>query len=185
MSIDALSIASHKIFGPKGTGLCYINPQVKWKGQVPNTSHEGGFRPGTVDVPSILAFTAAGQKAYKRLQQNKEKMTQLRHFFINKLKTTGLDFTLYESKHNQLPQIVGLSFAKLQGQYIMLECNKYEVAISTGSACQVGQQSPSRTLLSLGKTKDEANQLVRISFANPTTEAEINRLIEVLEKIVT
>lgn len=53
LKIDALSIASHKIYGPKGIGLCYMNPTVFWQSVIQNTTHEKGFRPGTVDVPSI------------------------------------------------------------------------------------------------------------------------------------
>lgn len=182
--IDSLSISSHKIYGPKGTGLAYVNPRIDWAEQVKNTTHESGFRPGTVDVPSILSFTAAGQMAERLREEKQDKMHQLRYYFIKKLTEEITDFNLYESSEKQLPQIVALSFGKLQGQYIMLECNKRGIAISTGSACQVGQQSPSRTILSLGKTKDEANQLVRISFGKTTSENEIDQLIHVLKRVV-
>lgn len=182
--IDSLSIASHKIYGPKGVGLCYINPRVNWKGQIPNTTHELGFRPGTVDVPSIMAFTRAAQRLTERREIHRNKMKYLRNTFLELLEKSSIPFTLYESPTVQLPQIIALSIAKLQGQYIMLECNKHNIAISTGSACQVGRQSPSRTLLSLGKGKDEANQLVRISLGKNTTLDEINQLVKVLSNIV-
>jgi len=182
--IDALSISGHKIYGPKGIGLCYINSRVSWKPQVPNTTHEGGLRAGTVDVPAILSFTTAAQQLINSMNENAEKMTHLRQHLLEKLKETKVDFTLYESELNQVPQIVGMAFSKLQGQYIMLECNKNGLAISTGSACQVGQQSPPRTLLSLRKTRDEANQFVRISFGITTTVEELDALVTVLEKIV-
>ncbi len=183
-SINSLSIASHKFHGPKGVGLTYIDPRVRWKQQIPNTTHESGFRPGTVDVPSILSFTKAGQEAVDHRERKQRKMLKLRRYFLEGLKQAGLDVTIYESKEAQLPQILGLSFGKLQGQYIMLECNKYDIAISTGSACQVGKQSPSRTIRALGKTRDEANQLVRISFGEATTFNDLDRCIEVLTKIV-
>src|SRR5699024_1322167 len=118
------------------------------------------------------------------MNENAEKMTHLRQYLLEKLKETKVDFTLYESELNQVPQIVGMAFSKLQGQYIMLECNKNGLAISTGSACQVGQQSPPRTLLSLGKTRDEANQFVRISFGKTTTVDDLDLLVTVLGKIV-
>lgn len=182
--IDALSIASHKIYGPKGTGLAYINPRVDWTPVVKNTTHENGFRPGTVDVPSILAFTAAGQAAHRTLDERLEKMQELRTYFLTKLARVMHDWTVYESKTAQLPNIVALSFGKWEGQYIMLECNKRGIAISTGSACQVRQQSPSRTILSLGKSVDEAKQLVRVSFGKMTTEEEIDKLVEAIMQIV-
>lgn len=182
--IDSLSISGHKIYGPKGIGMCYINSRVTWQSQVPNTTHEGGLRAGTVDVPAILSFTTAAQQSINSMNENADKMTKLRHYLLEKLRETKIDFTLYESKLNQVPQIVGMAFSKLQGQYIMLECNKNGLAISTGSACQVGQQSPPRTLLSLGKTRDEANQFVRISFGKTTTVDDLDLLVTVLGKIV-
>lgn len=184
IEIDALSISSHKIYGPKGVGMCYINPRSNWKSQIPNTTHENGFRPGTVDVPAILAFTSAAQQMYKNVDNNKEKMIVLRRYLIDQLDDKSINYTIYESCTAQLPQIIGLSFAKLQGQYIMLECNKHGVAISTGSACQVGQQSPSRTLLSLGKSNDEANQFVRISLSHLTTKRDIDKLVDALVQVV-
>lgn len=180
MYIDSLSIASHKIYGPKGVGLCYINPRLNWRAQVPNTTHERGFRPGTVDVPAILSFTAAAQQLHKSSQDHIEKMSYLRQYFLQALYAQVKDVVIYESEHEQVPQIIGLSFGKLQGQYIMLECNKNGIAISTGSACQVDQQSPPRTLLSLGKSQDEANQFVRISFGQMTSKHEVGQLVKVL-----
>lgn len=183
MKVDSLSIASHKIYGPKGVGLCYINPRVDWTSHIPNTTHEGGFQPGTVDVPAVLSFTAAGQQIHKTQVEHVKKMSKLRQYFEEKIYKKIKNYTIYESEYHQIPQIIGLSFGKLQGQYIMLECNKKGIAISTGSACQVGQQSPSRTIMALGKSKDEANQFVRISFGKMTTKQEIDRLIDVLGKI--
>lgn len=184
MHIDSLSVASHKIYGPKGVGMCYVNPRANWISQIPNTTHEGGFRPGTVDVPAVLSFTTAAQQFLKTKAENGEKMDELRRYFTKLLSEKLDNYQIYESDYKQVPQIIGLTFSKLQGQYIMLECNKYGIAISTGSACQVGQQSPSRTLQSLGKSKDEANQFVRISLGKMTTQQEIDQLINTLVRVV-
>lgn len=183
-SIDALSISSHKLYGPKGTGVCYIEPHVLWQAQVKNTSHERGFRAGTVDVPSILAATTTAQLMMKEMEERCKKHQQLRVQFLTKLKKTLPQVEVVENKANQLVHIIGLLFPETQGQHIMLECSKYGIAISTGSACQVGMQDPSRTMLSLGKTADEAKQFVRISFGNMTTNTEVNQCVQVLERIM-
>src|SRR5699024_2089025 len=115
--IDSLSISGHKIYGPKGIGIAYIDPRVDWKEQVPNTTHERGFRAGTVNVPAILSFTATAQQVEKFANDNKQKMLDLRNYFLDSLRLNKVEFTLYESNLAQVPQIVGLGFAKLQGQY--------------------------------------------------------------------
>lgn len=62
----------------------------------------------------------------------------------------------------------------------MLECNRHGIAISTGSACQVGKQEPSKTMLAIGKTYEEAKQYVRFSFGRHTTEEHIDTTIHAL-----
>lgn len=183
--LDSVSVSSHKIYGPKGVGFCYINPNVHWQIEFPGTTHESGFRPGTVDVPGILAFTTAAQEMMEEMKEQQEKFKRLRNRFIDKLKAVTDHVVIEGDDVNQLDNIIGLSFLQAQGQYIMLECNRYGVAISTGTACQVGEQNPSRTMMSLGKTEDEAKQLVRVSFGKKTTEAEVDEAINVLKKIVS
>ena len=182
--IDSLSVSSHKIYGPKGTGFCYISPKVNWKMQINNTTHEDGFRAGTVDVPSILSFTTAAQQMMQTMEKRQEKYKMLRDRLITYLNEKTDKVIVEGSMEHQLAHIIGLSFLQVQGQYIMLECNRYGIAISTGTACQVGMQSPSRTMLAIGKAESEAKQFIRISLGKMTTESEIDQTIEVLERIL-
>lgn len=181
--LDSLSVSSHKIYGPKGVGACYINPKVKWQPQQAGTTHESGFKPGTVNVPGILSFIGAAQLAISKLVDNKKKHERLRAFLKEKLIQINHEITVYGESTNNLPGIVGLTISGIQGQYVMLECNRNDIAISTGSACQVGQQSPSRTMLSIGKSEDEAKQFIRISFGSETEEAHIDKLVNVFQHI--
>lgn len=182
--IDSLSVSSHKIYGPKGTGMCYINPKVEWKMQMKNTTHERGFRPGTVDTPSVLSFTAAAQYMMEEMSERQIRYQQLRKGFVEKIQNIGNEIRVEGGEEQQLPQIIGLSLSRIEGQYVMLECNRYGIAISTGTACQVGMQDPSRTMLAMGKSPEEAKRFIRISFGSPTTAAELDEAASVLENIV-
>src|SRR5699024_6875853 len=91
--------------------------------------------------------------------------------------------TIHSHPTNQADQIIGLSLQGLQGQYVLLECNRYDIAISTGSACQIGQTLPSRMMLARGKKDIEAKELIRISMSRHTTTREIHNLAEVLMKM--
>lgn len=182
--IDSLSISSHKIYGPKGVGLCYINPHIVWKPQQKGTTHEDGFRPGTVDVPSILAFTSAAQLITSEMDDNERQFARLRKKLTELVKQLDHGITVYGKETNQLPSIIGMTISGVQGQYVMLECNRSGIAISTGSACQVGQQNPSRTMLSLGKTEDVAKQFIRISLGNDTVDSHIEQFVDVIKQII-
>lgn len=184
LKIDSLSISSHKIYGPKGIGASYINPNVHWERDIKNITQEMGFRAGTVDVPSIASFVHAAKDISDQMEELTKKYRELRAYFLERLAAEKLPIELIGSVQSGLPNIIALSFLNMQGQYIMLEYNRFNVAVSTGSACQVNQLEPSRTMTSMGKNPDEAKQMIRLSFGKGTTKEELERVIEVTKVIV-
>ncbi|MBO1626373.1 IscS subfamily cysteine desulfurase [Bacillus arachidis] len=180
MQIDSLSISAHKIYGPKGVGACYINPQVRWEEVFPGTSHEKGFRPGTVNVPGIASFLTAAEHILDNHEEEQARFRQLRSYFIEQLQPLPLEIQVEGHSTSCLPHIIGVTIKGIEGQYTMLECNRHGIAISTGSACQVGKQEPSKTMLAIGKTYEEAKQYVRFSFGRHTTKENIDTTIHTL-----
>ncbi|WIY63683.1 IscS subfamily cysteine desulfurase [Bacillus arachidis] len=180
MQIDSLSISAHKIYGPKGVGACYINPQVRWEEVFPGTSHEKGFRPGTVNVPGIASFLTAAEHILDNHEEEQTRFRQLRSYFIEQLQPLPLEIQVEGHSTSCLPHIIGVTIKGIEGQYTMLECNRHGIAISTGSACQVGKQEPSKTMLAIGKTYEEAKQYVRFSFGRHTTKENIDTTIHAL-----
>ena len=183
MHIDSLSLSAHKIYGPKGVGAVYIDPRIKWTACFPNATHEYGFRAGTVNVPGIAAFVTAAQHICAHLSDEQSRLEQLRQYFISQIAEKQLPIDIEGHCDAHLPNIIGLLVHGIEGQYTMLECNRYGIAISTGSACQVGKQAPSRTMIAIGKETEEAKQFVRISLGKPTTMADLDRLVAALEAI--
>lgn len=183
-NLDSISISSHKIYGPKGVGACYINPSRTWKPVIPGTTHENGFRPGTVNVPGIAAFITAAEEIVPIMNSEQERFQGLRKKLIDGIQGDGWKVTEVGPSCNRLEHIIGLSVAGIEGQYIMLECNRYGVAISTGSACSVGMQKPSKTLLAIGKSKEEAKQFIRLSLGKLTTDADIEETISTFQRFL-
>ncbi|MDZ5605951.1 IscS subfamily cysteine desulfurase [Bacillus pseudomycoides] len=183
MQIDSLSVSAHKIYGPKGVGACYINPQVRWGQVFPGTSHEKGFRPGTVNVPGIASFLTAAQDILHDREEERARFQQLRSYFIEQLQHLPIEIQVEGHSTACLPHIIGVTIKGIEGQYMMLECNRHGIAISTGSACQVGKQEPSKTMLAIGKTYEEAKQYVRFSFGLHTTKEHIDTTIHALHTI--
>lgn len=183
MGIDSLSVSAHKIYGPKGVGACYINPQSRWEQVFPGTSHEKGFRPGTVNVPGIAAFLTAAENILKKQKEKSLRFKELRSYFLAQLQTLPLKIEVEGHSTSCLPHIIGVTIKGIEGQYTMLECNRHGIAISTGSACQVGKQEPSKTMLAIGKTYEEAKQYVRFSFGQQTTKDQIDTTIHALHTI--
>ncbi|MFZ3576957.1 IscS subfamily cysteine desulfurase [Virgibacillus sp. DJP39] len=181
--IDSLSVSSHKLYGPKGVGAVYINPAVKWNPQLPNTTHESGLRPGTINVPGIASFVTSAKTACDDRIVEYTRLIEIREALIEKLRKFPINVHVEGHPSELLPGILGLRIEGIEGQYIMLECNRYGIAISTGSACQAGNQKPSRLMKALGRSDTEAKQFIRLSFGKHTTEQDIETTVDVLKKI--
>ncbi|MEH6993639.1 IscS subfamily cysteine desulfurase [Neobacillus drentensis] len=183
--VSSFSFSGHKIYGPKGVGGVYVDPAISWRAFFPGGSHERGFRPGTVNVPAIAAMTAAAQKIHGNLGPNHDKFLELRDTFIESLDPIKEFVHFHQADSgSQLPAIIGLRISGIEGQWMMLECNRYGFAISTGSACQIGMQSPAKVTQALGLSPQEAKEFIRISFGTATKREDVIKLGETIVGIV-
>ncbi|MDN4072744.1 IscS subfamily cysteine desulfurase [Fictibacillus terranigra] len=179
MNIGALTISAHKIHGPKGVGAVYISPDFSWKPLLSNGTHERGFRPGTVNTPGIVSFITAASNQVNHMVEWNTNVQELRNYFLS---LTDEDEHLIVEGHSRttLPHFLAIRLKGIEGQYVMLELNRYKIAVSTGSACKAGQQEPSKALLAMGRSADEAHELVRITLGKETTKAEIQALTKAI-----
>ncbi|WP_445487350.1 IscS subfamily cysteine desulfurase [Niallia sp. 03133] len=180
--LDGFSISSHKFYGPKGVGVAFVHPKLTWKGFYPGTTHENGFRPGTLNTAGIVAMTVAAKKASNQLDANHLHYKKLRNAFLQKAKKNPIIHVI--ECDSQLPSIIGLRINSMEGQWMMLESNRRGFAISTGSACQVGQQAPSKTMKAMGFTDDQAKEYIRISFGKDTLVEEVEQFAQIVETII-
>ncbi|WP_018664695.1 IscS subfamily cysteine desulfurase [Heyndrickxia acidiproducens] len=176
--VDSITVSSHKIHGPKGVGAVYIHPACVFNPVFPHLSHENGFRGGTVNVPGIAGFAAAVEEIKIGYQHQDLELRKL-------LKQAAGDAVHFiESDHDfQMPSIIGAMIPGVQGQLVMLECNKEGFAISTGSACQENHEGGSKAVEAMGYSKEATDQFFRISFGRYTTRKEVILLGKALKKI--
>ncbi|MFT9599031.1 IscS subfamily cysteine desulfurase [Mesobacillus sp.] len=182
--VDALSISGHKFYGPKGTGVAYVNPKLAWKPYIDGTVHERGFRPGTVNVPGIAAMTAAAQKAHSLIDTETNRVKKLREALIETLSDVRDSIEFFGTEGDeQLPGILGMAIKGVEGQYVLLECNRKGFAISTGTACHTGMLSPAKTMSAMGINGKQAKEFFRISFGRETSLEDVVVLGKMLAAI--
>ncbi|WP_227937839.1 IscS subfamily cysteine desulfurase [Alkalihalobacillus deserti] len=181
--LTSASFSAHKCYGPKGVGAAYINSHTHWRPFLQGTTHENGFRAGTVDVPAIAAFAAAIDEYLPMVATDMNRLSDFRQLVIDAFeKEERIYFEGHPTK--RLPFHISLRVKGIEGQLVMLECNRKGLAISTGSACRVGDTHPSNTMTSIGRTKEEAHELIRITFGRWTTEEEVYKLIDHLKQLL-
>lgn len=184
LKIDSFSISSHKVYGPKGVGACYIHPRISIQSQHPGSTHESGFRSGTVNTPGVVAFVTAAEETCKALPETTKQFHSYQRQLQQQLEQAQIEFCIEGDRVHRFPHLVGIRFFGIEGQRMMLEASKHGVYFSTSSACQSRQQNPSDTLIAIGRTKEEADELIRLSFGKMTTNEEIQQATELLIKIV-
>lgn len=183
--LTSISLSSHKVYGPKGVGASYISPEVTWKGIVPHTTHEKGFRQGTANLPGVAGFVTAAQDITANLEEEAVRCHKLTHQLLTGIRSKGWNVVLEGHPERRLPHHLGLRLVGMEGQYAMLELNRYGIAISTGTACLAGQLGPSETMQAIGKTTMEANEFIRITVGKHTSEMDIASTIKVINQILT
>lgn len=176
---DAITVSAHKIGGPKGIGACYINPRKRIVPLFPGMTHERGMRGGTLDVPGIVAFGAA----LTHYRYNYEQHLKLRQLFRETIDSSRATM-ISAGASEQLPSIIGLCIRGIEGQLVMLHCNSEQIAISTGSACDIHSASGTKAILALGKSFDEARQFCRLSTGIDTTEHDIIAAANALNSLI-
>lgn len=188
IKIDLLSASAHKIFGPKGTGFLFIRTETPISPLIYGGSQERNRRGGTENVAGIVGLSEAAKTMIEKVDEYFEKVSTIKKYFIEQLKTFG-DFILYNSPiENCSPYILNISFNpeyfKIDENSLIMNFAIRGVAVSSGSACTSGVLEPSHVLLSMGHSEKRASTAVRFSFSHLTTIEEIDYTLEVIEQII-
>lgn len=182
LNVTSVVCSAHKIGGPKGVGIVYLDPSVHWESVYEGTTHQSGFRAGTVDIPSIIAATIAAKYAFAEQDGAYQQANHLQDFILANLPES---VHLVGNPATKSPFIQGLILPHVEGQWLMLECNRHQIAISTGTACKIGYGEAISALSAMGLEQDMASRFIRVSFNHKTTVEEINAFLQVVQNSLT
>ncbi|RLJ86751.1 IscS subfamily cysteine desulfurase [Planococcus citreus] len=171
--------SAHKIGGPKGVGIAYLDPSIHWQSVYEGTTHQNGFRAGTIDVPGIVSATIAAKHAVIEQPQSYDHARSLQDYLLEHLPDGVIATGDIATKS---PFIQGLILPHVEGQWMMLDCNRAQIAISTGTACKIGYGEAMSAMLAMGTEPDTARKFVRISFHQAISTRDIDEFIRVVEK---
>ena len=186
-AIDLISMSGHKICGPGGVGalvgtrhsLTRLRPVIHGGG------HERGLRSGSLNVPGIVGLGAAAELATKERDSESARVEGLRDRLVDGLRAGLAGFRENGDPSKRLPNTASVRFDGIDGEAVVF--NMDPVAVSIGSACSSGAIEPSRVLLAMGLSREEAFESVRFSLGRFTTldevELAIGQAIEAVQRI--
>ncbi len=184
LGVDLLSVSAHKLYGPKGIGALYIKKGTKIAPFMHGGGQEGGRRASTENVPAIVGLGKAVELAQREMAEEAERLIYLRDKLIGGLLERISDIQLNGHPQERLPNNVNVGVKFVEGEAILLNLDLEGICASTGSACSSESEEPSYVLLALGIPADEARGSLRFTLGKWTTEEEIERVLEVLPRIV-
>ena len=182
-NIDMLSSSGHKINGPKGIGFLYIRKGVKIRSFVHGGAQERKRRAGTENVPGIVGYGLAAERANKSMKERTAKEIEIRDHMISRILTEIPYVRLNGDKVKRLPNNVNVSIQFIEGESLLLMLDNFGICASSGSACTSGSLDPSHVLLAIGLPHEIAHGSLRMTLSEETTMEDVDFVVDKLKDI--
>ncbi len=184
LNIDMLSSSAHKLNGPKGIGFLYIRKGVKIRSFIHGGAQERKRRAGTENVPGIVGYGAAVERAVRTMKERTQKEQALRDYLIDRVLREVPYTRLNGHRTNRLPNNANFSFQFIEGESLLIMLDMDGICGSSGSACTSGSLDPSHVLLAIGLPHEIAHGSLRLTLGEETTKEELDEVVESIKKIV-
>lgn len=184
LGIDMLSSSGHKLNGPKGIGFLYIRKGVKIRSFVHGGAQERKRRAGTENVPGIVGFGVAAERAMHSMADRTAKEVQVRDHLISRITSEIPYVKLNGHPKKRLPNNVNVSFQFVEGESMLLMLDSFGICASSGSACTSGSLDPSHVLLAIGLPHEIAHGSLRLTLSEETTMEDADFVVDKLKDIV-
>jgi len=186
ISVDLLSMSSHKIYGPKGVGALFVKRGTPALfSPVCGGGQEKKRRGGTENVPGIVGFGKACKIALDRINKgNLNQLKVMRDLLRNKIEGLIPNVEFYGCSKNGLPNTLSCGFDGADGETLLIALDMKGISVSTGSACSSGTGMPSKVLSALKLPLSKINSSIRFSLGWVNTSEDIDFAVQSLAKAV-
>ena len=183
LPIDLMSLASHKVYGPKGIGALYVRrkPRIRLEAQMHGGGHERGMRSGTLATHQIVGMGEAYRLAKAEMEQDREHASKLYQRLLDGLGKIDQSFVNGDTP-SRIPHILNMSFNFVEGESLMMGVKS--LAVSSGSACTSASLEPSYVLRALGRSDELAHSSLRITIGRFSTEEDIDAAVKAIRENV-
>ncbi len=184
LGIDLMTLDGSKIYGPKGSGILLVRPNVNIEPIIFGGGQEGGMRSGTENVALIAGFTKALEIAQKNKDKERDRLEKLKIYFIENIEKEFPGMIINTPKKDSLPNIISISIPDQIGEFLAIKLDQKGIMVSTGSSCGIFKDvGGSNTIKSIGK-KDLAESTLRFSLGKTTEEKDLKKTLQILKKIL-
>ncbi|HEX9861423.1 MAG TPA: cysteine desulfurase family protein, partial [Nitrospirota bacterium] len=184
LGVDLLSASSHKVYGPKGVGFLYVRKGTKLMPILYGGNQERGLRPGTENVPGIVGFGTAAELLDAERDAETARLTGMRDRLWAGISAKVPHVHLHGHPARRLAGTLNIGFDFVEGESLILSLDEFGICVASGSACTSDVLEPSHVLSAMGIPPEGAHGALRISLGRENTEADVDKLLDVLPKAV-
>ena len=182
LNVHAMTISSHKIYGPKGAAALIMDKELILKPQIFGGGHENGLRSGTENVPAIVGFGKACELSRIRVEKTTTHVIKLRTYLEKKL--VEMDAIIFGMHANRLPNTCYFALQNIEGETLVTSLERAGFAVASGAACSSATPGKSHVLDAMGVEPTLARCAVRISLGSNNTPEQVNEFLKALTTIV-
>ncbi len=184
LGVDALSISSHKFYGPKAVGVLYLRKGTKIEPLIVGGGHERQLRAGTENVAGIVGMGEAAEIAQQDMDHEIQQLTQWR----DRLEQGLIDQIeeVYVNGHpsDRMCNTVNLSFIGVEGESLIMNLDIEGIAVTSGAACTSGSLEPSHVLAAMGVELERAQSSLRLSVGHANSDEDIEYVLKIVPAVV-
>jgi cysteine desulfurase len=185
LGVDLLTLSGHKFGAPKGVGALWVRRGLALRAQSMGGRQERGRRAGTENVPAIEGLRVAAGIAARTPPAETLRIGSLRDRLEAGILGLVPRSVVNGEPAARVPNTSNISFERVEAESLVIALDLEGIAVSTGSACSSGTLEPSHVLRAIGLSPSRVQSAIRFSLGPGTTEAEIDRVLDVLPTLVT
>lgn len=185
LNVDFLTLSAHKVGGPQGVGATIIAPGAPLPRFIIGGSQERNHRAGTENVPAISGFGAAVEEAAAQRETYVTTLTSMREEMEREMMRLSPSIRIYGTDAPRVANTICLTVPHVSSETMLIALDIEGVAISSGAACSSGTVRPSRVLMQMGVSEDEAKTALRISLGWNSTSEDVEKFLSAWQKITT
>lgn len=190
--VDLMTLDGSKIYGPRGSGLLFIKKDLPIVPIIHGGGQESGLRSGTENLPAIMGFGKAIEIADKQRVLEKQRITEIRDYFISGLrkirpniKLNAIESFFHTNKGMDIqekysPYIVNITIPGIDNEFFVLQLDAKGISCSTKSSC-LGDEEESYVLHAINANSKES---IRFSFGRWTTKRDVKMVLGIIDKIL-
>ena len=183
-AINFLSLSAHKFHGPKGVGALYVNRRTRFYPSIVGGGQENGRRGGTENVALITGLGKAAERAAESLSEKETRVRAMRDRFEKTILEAVSGASVNGAGAKRLPNTSSVSFDGIESPAALLLLDRHHICCSAGSACRTGSQEASHVLRAMNPKGDGARRSLRFSFGRFNSDAQVDRAIEIVPKVI-